>query len=605
MSGEGMDAELKIDVDALRRRYEEERRKRLRADADAQFEHLRGKFSHFAQDPFAEPGFKREAVVDETDVLIIGGGFAGVLVGGRLREQGVEDIRVVDNAGDFGGTWYWNRYPGVACDVEAYVYLPLLEETGYVPSEKYAKGAEILAYCQQLARRFRLYEGALFQTEITGVVWEEARQRWIVSTDRGDEIAARFVVCCKGLFSNPKLPGIPGIEDFQGHSFHTSRWDYDYTGGDANGGLVGLQDKTVGVIGTGSTGIQCIPHLAQGARHLYVFQRTPSTIDARNNRPTDPAWWRTLEPGWHQKRVENFTYICAGVQQAEDLVDDGWTDILRSVQSPVGGPAKAVNPADLERAQFAKMENTRRRVDAIVKDKATAEALKPYYHYLCKRPGFSDEYLEAFNRPNVTLVDTGGRGVERITQGGVVVAGREYRLDLLVYATGFDVMTDYTKEAGFDVIGRAGLPLSRHWAEGTRTLYAMQTDGFPNFFMISLVQAGISFNYMHIADEQAKYIAEVISACGRRHIATVEPTRDAVDAWVNAILANSQQRRAFLDACTPSYINHEGRRDRALDLNAGHPAGPAAYIDQLRAWRAKGTMEGLAVRPETAQRADA
>jgi len=588
---------IEIDVEALRRRYDEERLKRLRPEANAQFHEMKGEFARFADDPYADPNFTRDPVTEEVDALIIGGGFGGLLTAGRLREQGVDKFRIVDRAGDFGGTWYWNRYPGIACDVESYIYLPMLEETGYVPTEKYAKGAEIFAYCQQLARRYDLYGNALFHTVVNGAVWNEDRGRWIVSTDRGDQIAARFLVSAKGLYTTAKLPGIPGIESFQGKSFHTWRWDYDYTGGDSTGApMVKLHDKTVGVIGTGSTSLQCVPHLGAAAKQLYVIQRTPGTVAPRGNRPTDPEWAASLEPGWRRRRMENFTLITAGVPQPEDMVDDGWTDILREISSTIGGEAKAGDPADMERAQFVKMEKMRRRIEQIVKDKATAEALKPYYHYLCKRPGFSDEYLDTFNLPNVTLLDTAGKGVERITPKGVVVAGREYALDCLIYATGFDSMTEYTREAGFDFIGPGGLSLSEHWSNGTRTLYAMQTSRFPNLFLLHLIQAGISFNYMHIAEEQAKHIAYVIGACLQRNIKAIEPSRAAEDAWVDAIVASGAARRAFLDSCTPGYINHEGRRTKAVELNAPYPPGPVVYIERLEKLRAEDSLEGFDTR---------
>jgi len=599
MTGGDSDAdEFEVDLEGLTQRYAEERLKRLRPDTTGQFQELKGRFAHFAKDPHADPHLARGPIVDDVDVLIIGGGVGGLLVGGRLRERGVQSLRIVEKGADFGGTWYWNRYPGVRCDVESYVYFPMIEETGYIPSEKYATGAEIYGHCRRIAERYRLYDGALFQTDVTGAAWNAERSRWIISTSRGDEIAARHVVSCKGLYDSPKLPGIPGVETFEGRSFHTSRWDYGYTGGDAGGGLVNLRDKVVGVIGTGSTGIQCMPPLAEWAKHLNVFQRTPSSIDVRNNRPTDPAWARTLEPGWQRRRSENFTLVTAGVAQPVDLVDDAWTDIVAGAASPTRAAAattEPIDPAAFQTAQLKKMEKVRRRIDAIVRDRPTAEALKPYYHYFCKRPGFSDDYLQAFNRPNVTLVDTAGKGVECITPRGVVVAGREYALDCLVYATGFEFMGDYVREAGFDVIGRDGVPLSRHWSGGVRSLFGMQTCGFPNFFTVSLIQAGVSVNYTHIADEQAKHIAYVIDRCLRSDIAAVEPATEAMDAWVASILEKTPERRAFLDACTPGYINQEGRRDSAFEHNAPHPGGPAAYIERLETWRQDGRMEGLTV----------
>jgi cyclohexanone monooxygenase len=581
-------ADIAIDVDALNKKYAEERAKRLRSDAVHQYRHLSGDFD---KDPHADPNFTRDPIVEDTDVLTIGGGFAALLAGGRLREAGVKDIRIVEKGADFGGTWYWNRYPGCACDVEAYVYMPLLEEMGYLPSEKYAKAPEIYAHVKRLAERYDLYRAGIFQTMVEKLVWDEKRNRWVVHTDRGDRISARFVISATGLLSTAKLPGIPGIETFEGRSFHTSRWDYDYTGGSSTEPLDKLADKVVGVIGTGSTGIQVIPEVAKTARHLYVFQRTPSSIDVRNNRPTAPEFAKSLEPGWQRKRRDNFTLLTSGGQADEDMVNDAWTDIVANVGAVAGG--EKTDPQAAQIAQLKKMEMTRQRVAATVKDPATAEALKPYYHYFCKRPGFHDNYLPTYNRPNVTLVDTKGKGVERITPKGVVVEGKEYPLDLLVYATGFDFMSEYSKESGVEVIGPGGQPLDKHWETGARTLFGLQTHGFPNFFLMSLIQAGVSVNYVHIADEQTKHMAFIISECLKRGIETIQPTQQAEDEWVEEVVSSGADRRAFIESCTPSLFNAEGKRDRSVELNDLYAKGPMVYIKLLEDWRASGTMPGM------------
>lgn len=589
--------DFEIDVDALSARFAEEREKRLRSDGLAQYQALQGRFADFAKDPLADPNFKRAAVTEDVDVLIIGGGFAGLLAGARLREKGVRSIRIVEKGADFGGTWYWNRYPGAACDVESYIYLPMLEELGYLPSQRYPKASEIHAHCRKLAERFELYPAALFQTSVKRLVWDEQRARWMVSTDRDDLICARFVVSCTGLLSNPKLPGIPGIETFAGHTFHTSRWDYGYTGGDENGGLTGLADKVVGIIGTGSTGIQTIPHLAASARQLYVFQRTPSSVDIRKNAPTDPEFIKTLKPGWQRERRNNFTAIVGGEYAPVDLVQDSWTDIIRNVVPRLQDGTLVSDPEAIKLAEMKKMERTRRRVDAIVKNKETAAALKLYSHYFCKRPCFHDEYLQAYNRPNVDLIDTHGKGVERITARGVVVEGREYPLDCLIFATGFDFLTDYCREAGFEVIGPGKRSLSQHWEEGPRTLYGFMTHGFPNFFTMSIAQAGAAVNYVHIADEQTQTIVHVIGEAMRRGAATIQPTPEAQDAWVEEIVAGAKGRRAFLESCTPGYYNYEGKRERAAALNDFYAPGPMAYIRLLEAWRQRPDLPGLQLTP--------
>jgi cyclohexanone monooxygenase len=589
--------DVKLDLEALDGKYAEERDKRQRGDGMGQYQSLQGRFAKFATDPHADPHFKRDAITEDIDVLIIGGGFAGLLAGGRLREKGIRSIRIVEKGADFGGTWYWNRYPGAACDVEAYIYLPMLEELGYLPSEKYPKASEIFAHCRKLAERFELYPAALFQTQVGRVAWDSQRKRWSVSTDRDDLICARFVVSCTGVLSNPKLPGIPGIESFEGHAFHTSRWDYTYTGGDENGRLSGLSDKIVGIIGTGSTGIQTIPHLAASAKYLHVFQRTPSSVDVRNNAPTHPDFHKTLKPGWQRERRDNFTTLVGGEYVPVDRVGDSWTDIIRSVVPRLVDGSPVADPEAVRLAEMKKMELTRRRVDAIVTNPVTAEALKPYFHYFCKRPCFHDEYLGAYNRPNVELVDTHGKGVERITARGVVVEGREYPLDCLIFATGFDFLTEYCREAGLEVIGPGMLLLAKHWEEGPRTLYGIMTHGFPNFFMMSIAQAGAAVNVVHTADEQTKTIVHVIAEAMRRNVDTVQPTEDAQNAWVTGIVSGAKGRRAFLEACTPGYYNYEGKRGRYAALNDFYAPGPMAYIRLLDAWRARADLPGLELTP--------
>jgi cyclohexanone monooxygenase len=588
-------ATLGFDPDALRQKYAEERAKRMRTDAAAQYQRLAGKFAQFADDPHVEPGFTREPVHEEIDVLIIGGGFSGLITAARLRHEKVESIRIIEKGGDFGGTWYWNRYPGAACDIESYIYLPMLEELGYVPTEKYVKAPEIYEYCRMMGRRYDLYPAALLQTTVTGLHWDTKAARWIASTNRNDRIAARFAIVAPGILSQPKLPGIPGIETFTGHSFHTSRWDYEYTGGNERGGLVGLADKRVGIIGTGATAIQCVPHLGQSAKHLYVFQRTPSSVDARNNVPTDDVFKRALKPGWHQHRMVNFNNLTSGIPEKEDLVADGWTDILADLAFILSSGSDAPDPKKIEVALFAKMEKSRQRISAIVKDPATAEALKPYYSYLCKRPCFSDEYLQTFNRDNVTLVDTAGKGVERITPTGAVVAGKEYPLDCLIYATGFEWLGEFASQIGFEIHGRDGLALSDRWSQGTRTMHGMQTRGFPNMFILGLAQNGVTPNYTHLAEERAIHLAYLLTRCIKEKIHTIEPTQEAEDKWVEEIIAQRGPRRAFLESCTPSYYNQEGRDTPATALNDIYGAGSVAFFKVLADWRAQDALQGLEV----------
>lgn len=408
---------LGFDPASLREKYLAERDKRLRAEGNAQYVEMTGRFAHFLGDPYVASPAARAGLTDEKEVVVIGGGFGGLLAGAKLREAGIDDVRVIEKGGGWGGTWYWNRYPGAACDVESYVYLPLLEETGFMPERKYSQGPEIRDYAARIAAKYDLDRDVLFQTEVTDLAWSEDGRRWTVSTNRGDAIRARFVVMAAGPLHRPKLPGIEGLDSFAGHSFHTSRWDYEYTGGGPEGGLARLADKTVGIIGTGATAVQVVPHLGAAAKQLYVFQRTPSSIDVRGDRPTDTDWAASLAPGWHQDRMENFNTLVSGGWAKEDLVKDGWTDLIRNLgvvarqRAAKGG---AADPAELvQLADFQKMESIRARVDEMVGDSATADALKPWYNQFCKRPCFHDDYLATFNRPNVTLVDTAGAGVEQ------------------------------------------------------------------------------------------------------------------------------------------------------------------------------------------------
>jgi cyclohexanone monooxygenase len=582
-----------LDLEALEKKYAEERAKRLRTDGNNQYAELNGRYANFDHDPFADPKFTRDPIVKDVDVMVIGGGFGGLLASGRLREQGIEDLCIIEKGADFGGTWYWNRYPGAACDVESYIYLPMLEETGYVPQEKYSKGPEIYAHCQKLAKRYELYRAAIFQTVVTDLSWDDDRARWVATTDRDDKISARFVISACGFIAKPKMPGIPGIESFEGHAFHTSRWDYAYTGGDETGGMTGLADKRVGIIGTGATAIQAVPHLAESAGHLYVFQRTPSSVDIRANQPTDPDWVNSLTPGWQRARMLNFTTIMSGGYQPQDMVDDGWTDIVRHIMPDPTVPMDQVDWAAVRSREMGKMERTRQRVASIVKDPATAEALKPYYHYLCKRPCFHDEYLDAFNNDNVTLVDTKGKGVERITPRGVVVAGQEYELDCLIYATGFDFMQEYTKLTGFDIHGRGGQSLTDYWSDGAKTLFGFHSRGFPNLFMISAVQASATYNYLHVTDEQGRHLAQLIRTLIDQKVRTIEPTEEDQAAWIEEIVAGIPAFRAFQETCTPSVYNYEGQVTASVRHNAFHPAGPLVYIERLRQWREEGSFKGF------------
>ena len=589
--------ELGFDLEALRRKYAEERDKRFRPEGLGQFRGIEGQFARYMDDPYVEP-VTRDALNEDLDALVIGAGIGGMVAAVRLHEAGITNFRIVDKAGDFGGTWYWNRFPGAQCDIESYIYIPLIEETGnHIPSQKYAHQPEIFEHCQRIGRHFDLYSRACFQTQFSDARWDDEIDRWIVTTDRGDRFRARFVVMSSGPLNRPKFPGIPGIETFQGGMFHTSRWDYGYTGGDVYGGLHKLADKRVGIIGTGATAIQCVPHLGRDAQQLYVFQRTPSSVDERGQKPTDPEWVKSLQPGWQRARSWNFCAILSGIPVKEDLVNDQWTSLFRMLGELVGDSG-AVNLNDEEAgllaeiADFRKTSEIRARVDRVVEDLATAEKLKAWYGQWCKRPCFSDDYLPTFNRPNVTLVDTEGAGVQRITEHSVIANDMEYEIDCLIFATGFEVGTVYTRRGQFEMHGRDGKTLSEHWAEGLRTYHGLLSHGFPNAFHMGFTQSGLSPNFTYGLDGQATQIAHLITEMNERGATTIEPTPEAEAAWVDLILAPNPLKEYYKN-CTPGYYNGEGTNKGVGYIESQYPGGAVPFFEMLARWREEGTLEGL------------
>lgn len=589
--------DLGFDPDALREKYRQERDRRIRPDGTAQYRRTTGEFGYYAKDPYT-PLTERAARTDTVEVLVIGAGFGGLLTAAKLRDAGVASLRLMDEAGDVGGTWYWNRYPGIHCDIESYLYMPLLEETGYMPQLRYAPGEEIRRHAVRIAEHYDLYRDTAFHTRATELRWDEEEAQWLVRTDRGDAMRARYVIVSSGTLSQPKLPGIPGIEEFRGHTFHTSRWDYGYSGGDAEGGLTGLADKRVAVVGTGATGLQAVPEVAADAAQLYVFQRTPSTVDVRDNRPTDPEWASSLQPGWQRELMENFLAILSGEEVEEDLVQDGWTATPALQRKMITGRLDTtLDPAERERrdeiADFTVMNRIRGRVHDVVEDPATAAALTPWYRFMCKRPGFSDRYLQAFNRENVTLVDTADHGgITRMTEHSVVVGSAEYEVDCVIFATGFEAGVSGVVSGTLPVHGRGGTQLLEAWGRGPRTLHGFTSCGFPNLFHLGSVQNANSVNFVHILTEQAEHIAAMIGAARRTGAAYVEPSREAEQAWCDTIQEVAVDNSAFLAECTPGYYNGEGTRTGAA---TSYTPGPVAFHRLLAAWRAE-SMEEVLVR---------
>lgn len=603
-----------VDIPALREKYRHERDKRIRPEGQKQYVEAAKDPSHsYEADPHM-PIEPRAPLSEDIDVAVLGGGFSGVLAGVHLRNAGVSNFRNIDHAGDFGGVWYWNRYPGVQCDNDAYCYLPMLEEMGFMPSKKFSDGHEIYEYVQSIARRFELYENALFHTLVSTLRWDESIRRWRIATDRGDDIRARFVIMANGLLNVPKLPNIPGINEFRGNMFHTARWDYHYTGGDwKNLVLDKLADKRVAIVGTGATALQAIPYLGRYARQLYVLQRTPSTVEERPNPPTDPEWVKTLKPGWQKERQDNFHRAATEGRLSPgepDLVCDFWTEITRNLMAeleaegwPKLTPEEYMARRDV--MDFRVMERMRGRVESIVKDRQTAEALKPWYRFPCKRPLSNDEYYQTFNRPNVKLIDVSAtRGVERMTEKGFVAQDVECEIDCMIFASGFEVTSDLDRRWGIDVFeGRNGLSIYDHWADGYRTLHGIMTHGFPNQFFIGYYQGGLFGTTTEQYGQQGYHIAYIIAEALARGATTVEPTSEAQDAWVRHIRETAVDISELQRECPPGYFNNEGEVRITSDgkkkyrwyLGEFYGPGWDAFQQLMQDWRDKGDLEGLVV----------
>jgi cation diffusion facilitator CzcD-associated flavoprotein CzcO len=594
-----------IDIPALRERYRQERDKRLHPEGQKQYVRSIGDFAdNYEADPHL-PVLPRAAISEDIDVAILGAGWTGILAAYHLRKAGVANFRNIDHAGDFGGVWYWNRYPGLQCDNDAYCYLPLLEETGFMPSKKFSDGFEIYEYCQLIARRFELYRNALFHTLVTAMRWDENIKRWRIVSNRGDEIRARFVIMANGLLNIPKLPGVPGIRDFKGHMFHTARWDYGYTGGNnKNPVLDKLSDKRVAIIGTGASAIQAVPFLGRHARQLYVVQRTPSTVDERSNPPTDPEWVKSLKPGWQKERQANFHRAAMeSFKPGEpDMVCDIWTEISRNLAVELateGWPQLSLEQfmARREVVDYRVMERLRQRAESMVKNPETAAALKPWYRFLCKRPLSNDDYFPTFNRPNVKLLDVSGtRGVERITENGLVAGGVEYVVDCIILASGFEVTSDLDRRWGINVVeGRGGKSIYQHWAAGPKTLHGVMTHGFPNQFYTGYIQGGLNGSTTEQFGRQCYHIAYVISETLKRGAKAVELSQEAQDGYVKHFAEVQFDTTQFERECTPSYFTNEGHVKDPWALLRSYGPGWDAFQKLLEDWRNKGDMEGLAL----------
>jgi len=602
-----------IDIPALKAKYQYERDRRMRAEGQKQYVRPVDDFEEtYEGDPYT-PVTPRDAINKTYEVVVLGGGFSGILAGVELRKAGISDFCHIDHGGDFGGVWYWNRYPGLQCDNDAYCYFPLLEEMNYMPSKKFTEGYEILEYAQSICRKYDLYKNAMFHTLVDSLQWDDAALQWQIKTKQGDSIKAKHLIVANGLLNIPKLPGIPGIHQFKGHKFHTARWDYDYTGGSQREPVLHkLADKKVAIIGTGATAIQLVPYLGKYAETFYVLQRTPSCVDTRRNSETDPEWVRNLKPGWQEERRANFH---RGANERylpgePDMIVDIWTEVNRRLTDEFNAqdfyPDMAGYAEQRDVMDFRVMERLRRRVDAIVNDKATAEMLKPYYRYQCKRPTSNDNYYATFNLPNVKLIDVSEtQGVERLTENGFVVNGQVFEVDCLIFASGYEVTSDLDRRWGFETFtGRDGISIYDHWRQGLKTLHGVMTHKFPNMYLIGLNQGGLNSTLTKNFEEQSKHIAYIIQQAKARGVGAVEVTESAQSAYVQHLRETEVDRTEWIRECTPSYFNNEGKPDvdehgnERYRFYLGEVYGPGwdAFVKLLDDWRSNNNLTGLELR---------
>ncbi|KAL4888874.1 hypothetical protein BDV59DRAFT_205726 [Aspergillus ambiguus] len=618
----------------VEQRYRLEREKQLQ-DRDVTNVEITtsDKFSTFGRDPWVKDhvtGAHEATLLRDKHhrVLILGAGFGGLLFAVRLIQSGIftaDDIVLLDTAAGFGGTWYWNRYPGLMCDIESYIYMPLLEETGYMPREKYVSGNELRHYAEIIARKWSLTERALFRTTLRTAEWDDQRHRWIARASRHDatdkpisvELTADIVMLASGTFAGPKMPDFPNISQFRNPIFHTSRWDYACTGGSPeNPQLVNLRDKRVGVIGTGATAIQAVPQLSRWAKELVVFQRTPSSVDQRDNRPTDPSWWsneiQSQKPGWQRRRMENFNAFTCNDPTVPNtnMVGDGWTS-MQSFSVLVGGK-RSLTPGYLEEMSehdLNRQERIRARVAQTVQDPALAESLKPWYPGWCKRPCFHDDYLPTFNKPHVKLVDIKGQRIETFTEKGIVVDGTEHELDVIILSTGYSMArTDPASRGDISIIGRNGISLADKWSTRLATLHGVVTRDFPNLFFPGPSQAAACANQMYVLDQLSAHIGYIVSQAvrhtGQKKEAvrlTIEPSEEAEEAWALQIMSRARAMGAIV-ACTPGYYNKEGGAGKGSieeQMSSARMAiwgeGIADYVQLIEDWRRDGKLEGLDV----------
>lgn len=475
--------------------------------------------------------------VREFDAVVIGAGFAGLYMLYRLRGLGLT-VSVFEAATDVGGTWYWNRYPGCRCDCPSihysYSFSPELEQE-WVWTERFPSQPEILRYLNHVADRFDLRRDIQFETRVTAAHYDAARRRWRIETDRGQQVWARYCITAVGCLSAPNLPRIQGLEHFAGATYQTARWPHD--GVDFSG-------RRVGVIGTGSTGIQIIPFIAQQAAQLTVFQRTANyTLPARNG-PLPAEELAQVKAAYRALREANrisreglsFPHLELDRSVLEAKPEERQQEFERGWQQGSYTMMRLYKDLTANLEANAYIANfVRAKIREIVRDPITAEKLTPYDHPLgSKRLPIDTYYYETFNRPNVTLVDLRSTPIVEITPQGLRTSALDYPLDDIVFATGFDAVTGALLR--IDIRGRGGLGLRTKWADGPHTYLGLQTAGFPNLFIITGPGSPSVLSNMPVSIEQhVEWIADCIAYLREHQFATIEPTAPAEAAWVEHV----------------------------------------------------------------------
>ncbi|KAI0183715.1 putative cyclohexanone monooxygenase [Xylaria flabelliformis] len=588
--------ELSIDVEAITARYEAERQKRLRWDGVSQFKKATGPLSQFKVDPGASPLY-RTPVMSEVKVLIVGAGIGGVVAAVKLLEKGIDDVCIVDKASRFGGTWAWNQFPGAACDVESYLYFPFLEETGYLPKRRFSYSDEILEHFHRIVAKWDLKPRSYLQTEITSVIWDESIRRWHTKSAQGDHFISQFVITATGTLHEPKLPGIAGITDFRGDQFHSGRWNYGITGGDTTGNLNKLADKTVALVGTGASAIQILPLLAKSAYKVLVFQRTPSSVSVRENWETKPDMRESLMPGWQAEGMAVLARVMEGdvsdvvCTAAEGLHTLTPREILREGRAAGVDVGDEELPELLKLADLRLMQSIRDRIGREVHNKATADRLKPWYPFMCKRPAFHNDYISTFNKPNVELVDTDGQGISHLTKDSIVANGKEYTADIIIYSTGFDFIfsNNFERRTGIRLVGTKNQSIDEAWAvEGPSTLWGIHARDFPNMFIVGAMQAGVGVTWLHTCYIAGDHIAFVVDKMLRQTaFQVIEPSLSASEEWCRQMEEGSDARTKFHSSCPPGYYNGEGKPEDISPRCGPYPKGD---------WRKGDSIKGLEIR---------